>query len=104
MNSYSTTTSPISRQQHSPRRRPAQAAALLPTRAQTRSLSPHFHAESGFRDRGLVLLRQVELALLLKTRAHVALSEGLVLGQFLGERLAERALRRNGPGRVGSWS
>jgi len=38
--SCSTTTAPISRQQHSPPRRPApaQEAALLPTRAQTRSL------------------------------------------------------------------
>jgi len=35
----STKTGPISRQQHSPRRRPAQEAALLPMRAQTRSLS-----------------------------------------------------------------
>jgi hypothetical protein len=31
---------PIIRQQHSPRRRLVQAAALLPMRAQTRSLSP----------------------------------------------------------------
>ena len=37
----------------------------------------HFYTESGVRDRGLVLLRQVELALLLKTRARVALAEGL---------------------------
>jgi hypothetical protein len=36
-----------------------------------------------------VLLRQVELALLLKTRARVALAEGLVLGPFLGELLGE---------------
>jgi hypothetical protein len=35
----------------------------------------HFYAESGVRDRGLVLLRQVELALYLKTRARVALAE-----------------------------
>ena len=61
----------------------------------------HFHAKSGFRDRGLVLLRQVELALLLKTRARGALAEGLVLGPFLGELLGETALRRNGPGRSG---
>ena len=38
--SSSTTTAPISRQQHNKRRRQAQAAALLPTRAQPRSLSP----------------------------------------------------------------
>jgi len=61
----------------------------------------HFYAESGVRDRGLVLLRQVELALLLKTRARVALAEGLVLGPFLGELLGETALRRNGPGPSG---
>ena len=48
------------------------------------------------RDRGLVLLRQVELALLFKTRARVALAEGLALGPFLGELLGETALRRNG--------
>jgi hypothetical protein len=56
-----------------------------------------------------VLLRQVELALLLKTRARVALAEGLVLGPFLGELLGETALRRNGPGPSGlvlraSWT
>ena len=56
----------------------------------------HFYAESGVRDRGLVLLRQVELAMLLKTRARVALTEGLVLGPFLGELLGETALRQNG--------
>ena len=48
-----------------------------------------------------MLLRQVELALLLKTRAHVALAEGLVLGPFLGELLGETALRRSGPGPSG---
>ena len=53
------------------------------------------------RDRGLVLLRQVELALLFKTRARVALAEGLVLGPFLGELLGDTALRRNGPGPSG---
>jgi len=45
-----------------------------------------------------VLLRQVELALLLKTRARVALAEDLVLGPFLGKLLGEKALRQNGPG------
>ena len=48
-----------------------------------------------------MLLRQVELALLLKTSARVALAEGLVLGPFLGELLGETALRRNGPGPSG---
>jgi hypothetical protein len=40
-----------------------------------------------------VLLRQVELALLLKIRARVALAEGLVLGPFLGELLGELCSR-----------
>ena len=35
----------------------------------------HFYVESGVRDRGLVLLRQVELALLLKLGARGALVE-----------------------------
>jgi hypothetical protein len=48
-----------------------------------------------------VLLRRVELALLLKTRARVALAEGLVLGPFLGELLGETALRLKGPGPSG---
>jgi hypothetical protein len=48
-----------------------------------------------------VLLRQVELALLFKTRARVALAEGLVLGPYLGELLGETALRRSGPGPSG---
>ena len=61
----------------------------------------HFYAESGVRDRGLVLLSQAELALLLKTSARVALAEGLVLGPFLGELLGETANRRNGPGPSG---
>jgi hypothetical protein len=43
-----------------------------------------------------VLLRQVELALLLKTRASVVLTQGLELGPLLGELLRETALRRNG--------
>ena len=61
----------------------------------------HFHAESWFRDRGLVLLRQVELALLLKTRAGVVLAQGLELGPLLGELLRETALRLNGAGPSG---
>jgi hypothetical protein len=48
-----------------------------------------------------VLLRQVELALLLKTRASVVLTQGLELGPLLGELLRETALRRNGAGPSG---
>ena len=48
-----------------------------------------------------MLLRQVELKLLLKTRAITVLVEGLVLGPFLGELLGETVLRRNGPGPSG---
>jgi hypothetical protein len=48
-----------------------------------------------------VLLRQVELALLLKTRASVVLTQGLGLGPLLGELLRETALRRNGAGPSG---
>ena len=59
------------------------------------------NAKSGVRDRGLALLRQVQLALLLKTRASVALAEGLVLGPFLGELLGETALRWNWAGPSG---
>ena len=36
--------------------------------------------EEGFRDSGLVLLRQVQLALVLKTRASVVLTQVLELG------------------------
>jgi hypothetical protein len=45
-----------------------------------------------------VLLRQVELALLLKTRAILVLTQGLELGPVLGELLREVTLRRNGTG------
>ena len=48
-----------------------------------------------------MLLRQVELALLLKTRAGVVLAQGLELGPLLGELLRETALRRNGAGPSG---
>ena len=60
----------------------------------------HFHAESGFRDSGLALLRQVELSLLLKTRARVTLVEGLVLGPFLGELLGEAEFQQNWAGQT----
>jgi hypothetical protein len=45
-----------------------------------------------------VLLRQVELALLLKTRASVVMTQGLELGPVLGDLLRKAALRRNGAG------
>jgi hypothetical protein len=45
-----------------------------------------------------VLLRQVELALLLKARASIVLTQGLELGPVLGELLRDAALRRNGAG------
>ncbi len=45
-----------------------------------------------------MLLRQVELALLLKTRASVMLTQGLELGPVLVELVREAALRRNGAG------
>ena len=48
-----------------------------------------------------MLLRQVELALLLKTRASVVLTQGLESGPFLGDLLRETALRRNGAGPSG---
>jgi hypothetical protein len=48
-----------------------------------------------------VILGQVELVILLKTRACVALVGGLVLGPFLGEMLGETVLRQNGPGPSG---
>jgi hypothetical protein len=39
--------------------------------------SVHLNVKSGFRDRGLVLLGEVELAVLLKTHASVVLTQGL---------------------------
>ena len=63
--------------------------------------SIHLNAGSGFRDRGLVLPRQVELVLLLKTRALVMLAQRLEVETLLGELLDETALRRNGAGPSG---
>jgi hypothetical protein len=63
--------------------------------------SVHLNSESGFRDRGLVLLGEMELALLLKTRAGVALTQGLELGPVLAQLLRETALRRNWAGPSG---
>jgi hypothetical protein len=52
----------------------------------------HLNTKSGFRDNVLVLLRQVELTLLLKTRAIVVLTQDLELGPLLGELLRETEL------------
>ena len=60
--------------------------------------SVHLNAKM---DSGTVLLRQVELAMLLKTRASVLLTQGLELGPLLVELLRETALRRNGAGPSG---
>jgi hypothetical protein len=60
--------------------------------------SVHLNAKGGFRDRGLVLLRQVEMALLLKTRASIVLTQSFELGPLLGELLGETALRGNAAG------
>ncbi len=63
------------------------------------SQSVHLNAKSGFRDSGLVLLRQMELALLLKTRASVVVTQGLELGPLLRRRCDGMGL-----GLVGCWS
>ena len=60
--------------------------------------SVHLNATSGFRDRGLVLLGEMELALLLKTPASLVLTQGLELGPLLGKLQRETALRRKGAG------
>jgi hypothetical protein len=49
-----------------------------------------------------VLLKQVELVMLLKTRASEVLTQGLALGPVLGELL--RVLQLNGAGQTGCWS
>jgi hypothetical protein len=51
--------------------------------------------QGGVRDRGLVFLWQVKLALLLETRAGVALTQDLEGRPMLGELLSDTALRRN---------
>jgi hypothetical protein len=60
--------------------------------------SVHLNAKSGFRDRGLVLLGEMELALLHKTHASVAQTQDLELGPVLAELLRETARRRNWAG------
>jgi hypothetical protein len=51
--------------------------------------------------RGLVLRGEIELALLLKTRASVVLMQDLELGPVLAQLLRETALRRNWAGPSG---
>ena len=61
----------------------------------------HFHTKSRIRDRGFVLLRHVQLALLLEPRASVPLAQDLELGPVCGELLRETPLRRDGARRRG---
>ena len=53
------------------------------------------HAQGGVRDRGLVFLWQVKLALLLETHAGVELTKDLEGRPMLGELLRDTAMRRN---------
>ena len=55
----------------------------------------------GVQDSVLVLLRQVELVMLLKTCANKVLTQGLELGPLLGELLRETVLQQNGSGPSG---
>ena len=57
--------------------------------------SIHLHAQDGVLDRGLVFLREVKLALLLETRACVALTQSLEGRPMLGELLRDKALGRD---------
>jgi hypothetical protein len=61
----------------------------------------HLHTKSRIRDRGFVLLRHVQLALLLEPRASVPLTQDLELGPVCGELLRETPLRRDGARRSG---
>ena len=63
----------------------------------------HFYAESGVRDRGLVLLRQVELALLLKRVPAQRWRRALYWGHSLVSCWVRRRCDGMGLGRVG-WS
>jgi hypothetical protein len=56
----------------------------------------HLHTKSRIRDRGFVLLRHVQLALLLEPRASVPLTQDLELGPVCSELLRETPLRRDG--------
>ena len=55
----------------------------------------HLHAQGGARDCGLVLLREVKLALFLEARAGVALTRDLEGHPILGELLRDTALGRD---------
>ena len=55
----------------------------------------HLHAQGGVRDRGFVFLWHVKLALLLETRACVALAQGLEGRPMLGELLRDTPLGRD---------
>jgi hypothetical protein len=61
----------------------------------------HLHTKSRILDRGFVLLRHVQLALLLEPRASIPLTQDLELGPVCGELLRETPLRRDGARR--SW-
>ena len=56
----------------------------------------HLHTKSRIRDRGFVLLRHVQLALLLEPRASVPLTQGLELRPVCDELLRETPLRWDG--------
>jgi hypothetical protein len=66
--------------------------------------SVHLNAKSGYRDSGLVLLRQVELTLLLKTHASVELRKALNWGNCLVSCYVRRRCDGMGLGLVGCWS
>jgi hypothetical protein len=55
----------------------------------------HLHAQGGVRDRGLVFLWQVKLALLLEACAGVALAQDLEGCPMLGELLRDTVLGRD---------
>ena len=61
----------------------------------------HLHTKSRILDRGFVLLRHVQLALLLEPRASIPLTQDLELGPVCGELLRETPLRRDGARRSG---
>ena len=56
----------------------------------------HLYMKSRILDRGLVLLRHVQLAVLLEPRASIPLTQDLELGPVCGELLRETPLRLDG--------